>query len=585
MRRFGRLVLVVLAAIGGTVLLLAGFGVYALFQERPEPLPGHMLLTLNLDAGVTEASPEDPFARFRLGKTYALRHLVEGLDRAAGDARVTGLLVKLDHSHLNMAQAQELRDAIAGFRKSGKPAVVFSHSLGEFGAATIEYYLASAFGTIWVQPSGDVGLTGFATESPFLLDLMDTLGIKAQFGARWEYKSAIEPLTRKDYSPEARQSLDALLSSWRQQVVAGVAEARKLSPEQVQALIDRSPLTAAEAQAAGLVDKLGYWEEVTEPLEKDGAKRVDLEDYQTKAETALAGAPKLALIYGVGPVQLGDDERSLFAEGEVMAADATARAIRDAVADKEVRAIVFRIDSPGGSYVASDTIWHEVKRARAAGKPVVVSMGGTAASGGYFVGMGAEKIVAQPGTITGSIGVFAGKMVLAEMWKKLGVNWGEIHQGANATMWSANSEFSPEAWTRLNTMLDRVYQDFTAKAAEGRGLSVDAMDHLARGRVWSGADAQRNGLVDVLGGLTTATGLAKQAAGIPAAQAVRLTPFPKAKRPLDFLLEAMDKGHLETAWRAMGDLVRVLALTRPLVRDFEAYGPEAGTLRAPEIRQ
>ena len=240
---------------------------------------------------------------------------------------------------------------------------------------------------------------------------------------------------------------------------------------------------------------------------------------------SLTDAVKVALIYGVGAIQRGD--KDTMADGAVMSAEKTTKAFRDAVKDPSVKAILFRIDSPGGSYTASNSIWREVGNARSAGKPVIVSMGDVAASGGYFAAMAADRIVAQPGTITGSIGVFSGKMVLADFWKKLGVSWDEIHAGQNATMWSSNTPFSATAWDRMNALLDHIYADFTGKAEQGRNIKPDAMDKIARGRIWAGDEALHAGLIDQTGGYATAIGLIRDLARLPAHMPVNLVPFPR----------------------------------------------------------
>lgn len=583
MRLLGRIILVVLAVIGSLSLLTALLGIFAVVKQRPEPLPRQMVLSLDLNAGVAEAQTGGPFAKLGLGGGYDLKDVVEALDRAARDPRVSGVVARFDSGTLGMARAQELRDAIAAFRKSNKRTVLYSSSLGEFGSATIPYYLASAFQEIWMQPSGDVGLTGFMAESPFFKGTLDLLDIKPEFGARYEYKSAIDIFTHSKFTKENKESVQLLIDAWSRQAIAGIAEGRGLNPDQVKSLIDKAPLLADEAREAGLIDRLAYWDELEKSLTDGGAKLVDLNRYVARL-TPEPNAVKVALIYGLGAVQRSDPDDGPFSQTTSMSAERIGKAFRDAVKDPEVKAILFRIDSPGGSYTASDAIWREVGNARAAGKPVIVSMGNVAASGGYFAAMAADRIVAQPGTITGSIGVFTGKMVLADFWKKIGVSWDEVHDGQNAPMWSSNIPFSPAAWARVNTILDHIYADFTTKAEQGRKIKPEDMDKIARGRIWPGDDAKRLGLVDQNGGYSTSIVLIRELARLPSQMPVHLVQFPRPKEPLEYLRELVRSGRapadLSASYSAGIRLAKVLAVLKPLTDMMPATDSE---LRMPPI--
>ncbi|MEA4837174.1 MAG: S49 family peptidase [Rhodospirillaceae bacterium] len=541
LRSLGRIVLFCLAFAGAATLLLAGVVVFALGRTEIEPLPERMVLKLDLKGKPGEAASDNPLARLGGLSGPTLGEITRGLDRAARDKRVQGVVVRLDGAELGMAQAQELRDAVHAFRASGKKAAVFATALGETGSGTVPYYAASAFDTVWLQPSGLVGLTGFMAQSPFLKNILERIGVSPEFAARWEYKSYIEMFTRKQYSPAARESLDRLLDSWSRQAVAGIAADRSISPEQVTALIDRAPLLAGEAEAGGLVDRLAYWDELEDSLKADGNEIVDFARYAGRL-TSEKDAHPVALIVGVGPVQDRDSPVSPFEDGVAFSAERMARAFREAIEDPSVKAILLRIDSPGGSYTASDSIRREVIRARAAGKTVVVSMGDVAASGGYFAAMGADWIVAQPGTITGSIGVFTGKMVLNGLWEKLGVDWDKVQKGRNADIWSANEPFSPAGWERVNAILDHIYADFTTKASADRKLVPEAMDAVARGRIWAGAEARKVGLVDELGGIDTALASLRRLRGWNAGTPVDLVAFPRPKTPLAYVQETLQGG-------------------------------------------
>jgi protease-4 len=380
--------------------------------------------------------------------------------------------------------------------------------------------------------------------------------------------------------------MQLLIDSWSKQTIDGIALARGLPPADVKALIDRAPLMADEAIAAKLVDKLAYWDEAEKDLTSDESKLVDLADYAGRARPEPT-AVKVALIGGVGDVTEGDGGDSPFGGATVMSSLRLERAFKDAVANPDIKAILFRIDSPGGAYPAADDIWHTVTMARAAGKPVVVSMGNVAASGGYYGAMAADKIVAQPGTITGSIGVFSGKLAMADAFKKIGVTFDEVHQGKNAGMWSGMSTFSPSQWDRLNFELDHTYADFTGKAERARNLTPEAMDKVARGRIWPGDEAKRLGLVDELGGYAEAMVLIRQLAKLPTQMPIQLVPFPKEKKPLDYLLELAEQGDLpdEVTDSAISlqRIAKVAAYLEPLASAVEGQTKDT-RLKAPPIK-
>jgi protease-4 len=291
----------------------------------------------------------------------------------------------------------------------------------------------------------------------------------------------------------------------------------------------------------------------------------------------------IALIYGLGGVQRGNSDYDPSSGSSSMGSDTVTSAMRAAVDDKDVKAILFRVDSPGGSYVASDAIWREVIRARQAGKPVVVSMGDLAGSGGYFVAMAADKIVAQPGTITASIGVLGGKLLTSGLWDRLGLSWDEVHNGANALMWTGTHDYSPAEWARFEAWLDRVYADFTSKAADGRHLPKDKVLQIAKGRIWTGEDAKNIGLVDELGGYAEALALAKRSAQIPQGEEVNLEVFPRKKNPLAALLSpGTESGEHEAATRA---LVRTVETLQPVMRQLRALGIGAGNEDVLKMRE
>jgi protease IV len=509
-------------------------------QQRTAPL----ILELDLTDGIAETRPADPVSAVLARHRPVLSDVLDGLRRARADDRVRGLVARVGGRPIGLAVVQELRRAIREFSDAGKTTVAWAESFGEFSAGNVSYYLATAFDSIFLQPSGDLGLTGIAVERVFLRGALDKIGADFQVAKRHEYKSAAEQLTERHFSEPAREETERLTASVTEQLAGAIADRRRLSREQVSQLIDRGPYLAAQALDAGLVDSLGYRDEVYASIrEQAGAGAVLLYLGRYQRARALAERarklpawhePAVALIHATGPIRRGRSGRGPLSGG-AMGSDTIAAAIRSASSDEQVRAVVLRVNSPGGSYVASDTIWREVVRARAAGKPVVVSMGDVAASGGYFISMAADVIVAQPGTVTGSIGVLTGKPVLGETLGRAGVTSDLILQGAHAAIFSQLRPFTSDEWALVNDWLDHIYADFTGKVAEGRGMTVERVHELARGRVWTGADALANGLVDELGGLDRALAVARGRAGLPDSAPVRA--YPRV-RPLDRLRPA-----------------------------------------------
>ena len=579
-------------------LLVAGAAALVLLWEdvdlltaRGVEVPEAAVLTLDLSAGIIEARPDNPLARVGRGHVPVMREVLAALDAGSRDARVRGLFARLGRGPLGLAEVQELRDAVKGFRRSGKFAVAFAESFGEAGDGTLHYTLASAFDEVWLQPSGDLDLTGLFLESPFLRGALDKIGVTPRLAQREEYKGMMNTFTDDALPEPQRRNLQRLVDSWLEQIVTAVAEDRGMTAAQVSALVDRAPYGAAEALERGLVDELGYWDQAADRvLERagDDADTISLADYARQLDDPAADGAVVALVYGLGPVTLDESENDPFFGRVVMGADTVARAIRDAVEDEDVKAILFRIDSPGGSYVASDVIWREVQRARDKEVPVIVSMSNLAASGGYFVAAPAHRIVAQPATVTGSIGVVGGKLVLTGLWDKLGITWDGVKAGANADVWSGNRDFSEAGWAYLQDSLDRTYADFTNKVADGRGLTIERVREIAKGQVWTGRDAKERGLVDALGGYATALALAREAAGIAPEAPLELRVFPKRRDPIEALIEDALAGELESpAIKALArGLARVMRALAPLVEAMETLraDPRAARLRAPDLR-
>lgn len=544
------------------------------------------ILEVNLEKELPEDIPDDPVAQAMLKDKMTVRDVVDAMDRAGDDSRVVGMMATIAASSMGLAKTQEIRDAVLRFRAKKKFAVAFSETFGEAGPGQKAYYLATAFDQIYLQPSGDIGLTGVIVESPFVKDTLGKLGMRFRGDHRYEYKSALNTFTQTKYTPAEREENQRLITSWYEQELRGIAEARHMSPEGVQKLVDRGPFLGKEALDAHLVDGLAYRDEVYDQVKKKGGSSAGLlyaSKYLERAGHPHETGKTIALIYGVGGVSRGKSSYNPISGSSSMGSDSVTAAFRAAVDDKDVKAIIFRVDSPGGSYVASDAIWREVVKAKKAGKPVIATMGDLAGSGGYFVAMSADKIVAQPGTITASIGVLNGKMLTSGFWNKVGLTWDEVHAGANAKMWTGLQDYTPAEWQRFQSWLDRIYADFTNKTAEGRKLPLPKVLEVAKGRIWTGEDAKNLGLIDEVGGFDQALKLAKKAANIPDSEEVNIQRFPRRKSFLEAVLRKPDNSERE----ATDMLVRTLQMIQPVARQLKLALPASNedVLRMPAFAE
>ncbi|MGD9510702.1 MAG: S49 family peptidase [Geminicoccaceae bacterium] len=539
MRLAWRILVGLLATIGTLVILSAiagGFFAWRMAEERYE-LPEKILLTADWRPGLAETAGPPDLLDLQFRPAPTVTDTVLALDAAAKDPRVGGLLVRLAETEHGFAVAQELREAVLRFRAAGKFAITEADSFGELASGNEGYYIASAFDSIELQPGGLVGLTGIAIQVPLARDLLASLGIRMEVLRRAEYKSAFESLTDSQLSGHNREQLEALLDTLSAQLARGIGEQRDMSQFDVQKLIDRGPLTADEARSAGLVDELRYRDETAKAALRragPGAAMVSLDHYLAVGGTAGAASARVALIRAAGLIRRGDGSL-----GSEIAADELAATLEDVADDPGVSAVLLRLDSGGGSAVASETIRRALLEVRAAGKPVIVSMGNTAASGAYWLAMGADWIVAQPATLTGSIGVIAGKPVLEEAWRKLGVNWAELSRGANAGEWSLNRPFSDAARARIDALVGWLYDRFTALVAEARDLPQERVQQIARGRVWAGEMAIRLGLVDELGGLDEALAAIRRSLNLPPDAALAIAARPVERNPLRAFLRSL----------------------------------------------
>lgn len=546
MRALGKALLWLLAVCGLMSLLVIAGGVYAVLTFGPSDpkLPERAVLHLDLNRSVSERQAPDLFGRSLSGPTTF--DIVRALERAAADDRVAGVVAELGSVPISMGKAQEIADAVLDFRATGKFSVVFSEDLGAMWNGTVDYLAASAFEEIWLQPTGGVGLSGIAIEMPFLRGALDKLEITPEFEQRHEYKGGADMFTLTGLRPEVRQSLEALLGDWVDQAGSMLERGRGISPGAVRTLMDNGPYLAEAARDVGLVDRLGYREEVESEL----AERLGGEPGFVDAKTYLlaSGAETddftatVAVVYGVGSILPdGGDRDNLFGPRE-FAPYAVADALHEAREDPRIDAVLFRVVSPGGAYGPSDVVWRAVMRLREAGKPVVAVMGDIAASGGYFVAAGADRIIARPGAVTGSIGVYSGKFATEGLWSRLGVAWDRVEVGRNAGLWSNIRPLSESERAKFSENVDFVYRDFTAKVAKSRGLDGAAIERAAGGRIWSGASAIEAGLIDELGGFREGLAAVRSMLGLHPEAPLRLVERPEPEDPLDKVLELLRDG-------------------------------------------
>ncbi len=526
-----RYIVGLLATIGLLTLLAVGGAVF-LFTSSPfsaKPLPASMVLSLDMRKVPSETSSTSLLGGLWSGGSRDIVDVVELLWQAADDPRVVGMLVDIGDEDAGLARVQELRQAIARFRGKGKFAIGFAESLGSAANRVSDYYLASSLDQIWLQPSGGFAVAGIALETPFVKGGLDKLGVRIEGGKRYEYKSTPDSVTETGHSAPARENLQQLINGLYGQFIEEVARERRLTPAKLRQLVDSAPFDSERARLEGLVDKIGYRADALEEIrQRGGAARelVSLGDYAADESRPKPRGEVIAVVRISGPIMSGTGGDNPFDDDSIATAEDVVGALEAATRAKEVKAIVLRIDSPGGTFPAADAMADGVARARASGKPVVVSMGDIAASGGYLAAVRADVIVAQPTTITGSIGVFSMWPVASDLIASLGVNVERISVGANAGMYSFFQAPTPAQRAAAGRELDNVYADFTRQVREARKLDPTRLDAAARGRVFTGTEAKRAGLVDELGGLQLALSIAKAKAGIDESRGIEIRRYP-----------------------------------------------------------
>jgi protease-4 len=523
-----------LAATSFLALLSSGLYLMARsFRGVAAPVSPGSAVEVDLALGYPEETLFDLAGPFIGSPTLTLRDLLLGIGRAKRDPRVEKLFLHVRATSLGWAQAAELRSELVDFKAAGKSLVAYI----EYGSNR-DYYLASAADEIFIHPRTVLELHGVRAEALFLRRSLEKLGVEAEFERVGAYKDAPDTFLRDDLSEESREALTGLVDAVHETLVSALAEGRKMDRERARALLGEGPFTAVEAKDQGLVDGLGYIDEVRKRMAppEEELKSISVSDYRRAAASGpVFGADaRIALIYGVGTIVGGaSTDDPIF--GRVMGSDTLAEAFRSAREDDAIRAVVFRIDSPGGSDVASDVIWREAMLTKEK-KPVIVSMGDLAASGGYWIATASNAIVAEPTTITGSIGIYAGKFNLAGLYQKVGVSTDGVETTGNADFFSSSRRFTAEERERLHEILEAGYRAFLDRVALSRGKTTAEVDTIAQGRVWSGAQAKELGLVDELGGLRRALDLARERAGIAEDATVELRIYPVKRSLLEALL-------------------------------------------------
>lgn len=464
-----------------------------------------------------------------------LRTVVSAIDKARRDERIRGMVVIPNTGGALWAQLQELHSAMAAFRASGKSLVVFM----EYGGSA-DYYLASAAERVLMMPAGTLDVSGLATYELFLRGAFDKLGVYPDLLHMGEFKSASNTFTERGFTPAHREMSRSLNRDAYDQLISAIAAGRGKSVEDVRRILDDGPFLPEEAKAAGLIDDLAYEDQIDDASPVQGTRRLESNDYLRGFVAGAGTGPRIALLYAVGSIASGESHFD-GPTGPVVGSDTFVEWIRKVRADSSIRAIVVRIDSPGGSAIASEVIWRELMLTRQV-KPVIVSMGDVAASGGYYMAVPANAIVAQPGSITGSIGVVTGKFVLEGTFDKLGIGTDSVSDGRFAEIYSPFRAFTPAERGKVEAQMQATYELFVSRVAEGRRSSVEKIDAIAQGRVWTGKQARELGLVDELGGLDRAIALAKEHAKLDAAKPVTLVVYPQKRSIVDLVSNPLGLG-------------------------------------------
>jgi len=515
------------------VVVVLGVTIYL---ARTGRVPAGSVLVIDLTGPVEEQKPTGFLGSLFGGDVVVMHQLLDAVDASKTDSHVAGVLVRVNNPEARWAKLQEIRQHLIDFRASGKPSICL---LGGDFNMNRDYYVATGCQQVWLVPAAPLGITGLMTQSLFYRGTFDKLKIVPEFMHIAEYKTAANQYMEKKYTPAHREMAESLMRSTYDQYVDDVTATRKLDRAQMETLIAQGPLTAQEALDAKLVDKLGYYDEVQKYFREhtDRWQPVSLDRYVKQLRNE--GSYKIAVVTASGEILVGDSQWTPNS-GFIMGSESVSADLRRVREDDSIKAIVFRVDSPGGSAVASDIIGHEVQLA-AKQKPVVVSMSDLAGSGGYWISMSAREIVADGGTLTGSIGVVLGKLNISGLYEMIGLSTDHLQTSENATIYSEQQSFTPAQREKIQSMMQSLYKDFCKGVADGRHMTVERVNEIGRGRVWTGVQAKEIGLVDEVGGLTRAIAVARAMSGVPAGAKVQLVYYPREKTFLETMLWGEEK--------------------------------------------
>jgi len=539
----------------------------SLFRGNRPSIRDNSVLALKVSGPLPDYVPDDPFRRLFGAPPQSLSSLLTQLRKAKVDKRITAVMLDIDGSDAGWAKAEEIRGAIEDFRTSGKP--VYAYMETGFNK---DYYIATACDKIFVPPPGELFTIGLAADVMFFRGSLDKLGIYPDMYQIGKYKSAGDMFTQKEMTEAHREFINSLLDDLYGRYVEGIAKARNKAPDDVKKLIDNAPFNASQAKDAGLIDGVAYHDEVEKELKKrlgykdsDDLNITRAGDYRQISQESLGlnKGERVAVVYAAGDIVSGSSQFGSAGE-ETIGSDSLVRTLNEVRDDKTIKAVVLRIDSPGGSGLASDIIWRAVESLKAK-KPVVVSMSDVAASGGYYIACNASKIVAEPSTITGSIGVVGGKPVIKGFYDWIGVSNEYVLRGNNAGMFRESEKFSDSERKKFEELIKTTYYDqFLPKVAKGRGKNVEQIDAIGQGRVWTGRQGKENGLVDEYGGLDKAIEIAKQLANIPADKSVQRVIRPQ---PPSFFEQLMSSGGDEDSTEASAEMKQQAAVLAVLPED------------------
>jgi protease-4 len=567
--------------VGGVLFCILGFfvlgGIIGSMASSGPVQPAHMVLALDLRSPMSDQRPTGPFAAF--SGAPSLLDTITRIDAAREDDRVDGIFIRAATDGMAASQAEELRAALAAFQAEGK--FVVAHIQGDGARMSMPGYMAVAGADdLWIQENGAFLPMGLSAEVTFFADTLRRYHLQAQFDAREDYKTAAHEMTQRNFTPQHRQQVTGLLTSLYDIMAANISADREIPADQVRGIIEGTPYMASRAIELKLVDRIGWPEQAEraarERSENENAEIVDFLEYRPPVRT---GGDVIAVVQGEGGIVSGPESHDIFSDDAVFNSDRVSEALLEAANDSAVKAIVFRVSSPGGSAVASDQVLAALRTARESGKPIVVSMGEVAASGGYYVATHANEIVASPTTITGSIGVISGKLIIGDaMEHYLSAHTETVTVGSPMVeMYSANRPFNQAERAMHNQHIDALYSTFLGLVADGRQLPVDQVRAMAGGRVWTGQQALERRLVDHLGGFDVAVARARALAGIAEDARVQLRYFPAEDNPFK-ALEGLFGVSTESA-QALARLNAVVSDPR-FVRAMEAMREEEGIARA-----